>query len=107
MTYPFLFYKKSNKKESLDEAAKSAQVSNILLNVSEFDNIESATESLVSMAQAYKDLDKLTIVDKLNEVGEKLLPKHTVMYGIFYMLFLGKSVKSQGWLRPRFLIQEL
>lgn len=56
--------------ESLDEAAESAKTANILLNVSEFDNIEDATKSLVSMGQAYKDLDKLTIVDKLNEVGK-------------------------------------
>lgn len=69
MTYPFLFYKKSNKKESIDEAAKSAQASNILLNVSEFDDIDSATESLVSMSQAYKDLDKMDIIDVLNNIG--------------------------------------
>lgn len=55
--------------ESLDEAAHSAKTANILLNVSEFDNIEDATKSLVAMGQAYKDLDKMTIVDKLNEVG--------------------------------------
>lgn len=56
--------------ESLDKAAESAKTANILLNVSEFNNIEDATKSLVSMGQAYKDLDKLTIVDKLNEVGK-------------------------------------
>ena len=56
--------------ESLDEAAESAKTANVLLNVSEFDNIEDATKSLVAMGQAYKDLDKLTIVDKLNEVGK-------------------------------------
>ena len=54
---------------SLDDAKEAAKDANILLNVSEFDNIEDATKSLVSMSQAYKDLDKLTIVDKLNEVG--------------------------------------
>ncbi|MDY2608523.1 MAG: phage tail tape measure protein, partial [Lachnospiraceae bacterium] len=59
--------------ESLDEASESAKTANILLNVSEFDNIEDATKSLVSMGQAYKDLDKMTIVDKLNEVGEKII----------------------------------
>lgn len=56
--------------ESLDEASESAKTANVLLNVSEFDNIEDATKSLVSMGQAYKDLDKMTIVDKLNEVGK-------------------------------------
>lgn len=55
---------------SLDDAKEAAKDANILLNVSEFDNIEDATKSLVSMSQAYKDLDKLTIVDKLNEVGK-------------------------------------
>lgn len=56
--------------ESLDKAAESAKTANVLLNVSEFDNIEDATKSLVAMGQAYKDLDKMTIVDKLNEVGK-------------------------------------
>lgn len=55
--------------ESFDEAKKSAQDANILLNVSEFENIGSATESLVAMSQAYQDLDKMDIVDKLNNVG--------------------------------------
>ena len=66
----------------IEDAKEAAKDANILLNVSEFDNIEDATKSLVSMSQAYKDLDKLTIVDKLNEVGKQLLPKHTVMYGV-------------------------
>ena len=56
--------------ESMDQAAESAKTANVLLNVSEFDNIEDATKSLVDMGQAYKDLDKMTIVDKLNEVGK-------------------------------------
>ena len=56
--------------ESMDQAAESAKTANVLLNVSEFDNIEDATKSLVAMGQAYKDLDKMTIVDKLNEVGK-------------------------------------
>lgn len=56
--------------ESLDEASESAKTANVLLNVSEFNNIEDATKSLVAMGQAYKDLDEMTIVDKLNEVGK-------------------------------------
>ena len=56
--------------ESMDQAAESAKTANVLLNVSEFDNIEDTTKSLVAMGQAYKDLDKMTIVDKLNEVGK-------------------------------------
>lgn len=55
--------------ESMEEAAKSAEVSNILLNVSEFESIDEATESLVSMSAAYNELEKIDIVDKLNQVG--------------------------------------
>lgn len=55
--------------ESIDEASKSAEATSILKNVSEFDNIEDATSSLVSMSQAYSNLDKMDIVDKMNELG--------------------------------------
>lgn len=55
--------------ESLDEASKSAEVSNILLNVSEFESIDEATQSLVAMSAAYNELDKIEIVDKLNNIG--------------------------------------
>ena len=55
--------------ESLEEASKSAEVSNILLNVSEFESIDDATESLVSMSAAYDELSKMDIIDKLNNIG--------------------------------------
>lgn len=55
--------------ETFDEAKQSAQESTILLNVSEFQNIDDATQSLVSMSQAYKELDKIDIIDKLNNIG--------------------------------------
>ena len=55
--------------ESLDEAAESAKTANILLNVSEFESIDAATESLVSMSAAYSELKKIDIVDKLNLIG--------------------------------------
>lgn len=55
--------------ETLEEAQESARVSNLLLNVSEFQNVDSATQALVSASQAYKDLDKIEIVDKLNNIG--------------------------------------
>ena len=55
--------------EDFTEAQKSAQAANILLNVSEFDNIDEATESLIAMSSAYQDLDKMEIDDKLNNVG--------------------------------------
>lgn len=55
--------------ETLEQAKESASLSTVLLNVSEFDSIDAATESLVAMSQAYKDLDKLEIIDKLNNIG--------------------------------------
>lgn len=55
--------------ESLEDAQESAKVTTTLLNVSEFDNIEDATEAMVAMSQAYSDMDKIDIVDKLNNVG--------------------------------------
>ena len=57
--------------ESLEQAAESAQVSNILLNVSEFESIDEATESLVAMSQAYDDVEKIDIVDKMNNIGNQ------------------------------------
>mgnify|MGYP000918628817 CR=1 FL=1 len=55
--------------ESMNQAAESAKDANILLNVSEFEGIDKATESLVSMSQAYKGLDKMDIIDVLNNIG--------------------------------------
>lgn len=55
--------------ESTNQAAESAKDANVLLNVSEFEGIDEATESLVSMSQAYKDLDKMDIIDVLNNIG--------------------------------------
>jgi len=55
--------------ESATDAAKSAHDATVLLNVSEFQNIEDATQALVSASQAYKELDKMNIVDVLNNIG--------------------------------------
>ena len=55
--------------ENIDQAKESAAISNELLNISEFENIDAATESLVAVSQAYQDLDKIQIVDKLNNIG--------------------------------------
>ena len=57
--------------ETLEQATESAKTANILLNVSEFESIEDATESLVAMSAAYQDLDKIEIVDKLNLIGNE------------------------------------
>ena len=55
--------------ENIEQAKESAAISNELLNISEFEDINSATESLVAVSQAYRDLDKIDIVDKLNNIG--------------------------------------
>lgn len=55
--------------ESMDEASKSAQASAVLMNVSEFQSIDEATTSLVSMSAAYSNMDKMDIIDKLNNIG--------------------------------------
>ena len=55
--------------ESFEEAAKSAKAATTLLNVSNFENIDEVTKSLVSMSAAYKDLTKTDIVDKISYVG--------------------------------------
>ena len=55
--------------ESINESAESAKASNILLNVSEFESIDEATESLVAMSQAYSELGKMDIIDVLNNIG--------------------------------------
>ena len=39
------------------------------MNVSEFEDIGDATDSLVAMSQAYRELDKMDIIDKLNLTG--------------------------------------
>lgn len=55
--------------ESLDQASESAKQATILMNVSEFQSVDEATQSLVAMSQAYKDLSKGEIIDVLNNVG--------------------------------------
>lgn len=55
--------------ESFNEAKQSAKEATVLLNVSEFQDINAATEALTAMSQAYKNLDKEDIVDKLNYIG--------------------------------------
>ena len=39
------------------------------MNVSEFTSVNDATDSLVSMSQAFSDLSKIDIIDKLNNIG--------------------------------------
>lgn len=54
---------------SLEEATELAKSSVVLKNVSEYSSITEATEALTAMKQAYQDLDAMSIVDRLNNVG--------------------------------------
>lgn len=60
---------------SMEDAAKLAESTSVLLNVSEFSSIEDATSALTSTMQAfgYVAEDSMHVVDILNEVG-KMLP---------------------------------
>lgn len=55
----------------MEEAAKLAESTSILLNVSEFSSIDDATSALTSTLQAfsYTANDAMHVVDIMNEVG--------------------------------------
>ena len=55
----------------MEDAAKLAENTSILLNVSEFQSIDEATKALTSTLQAfsYTADESLKVVDVLNEVG--------------------------------------
>lgn len=55
--------------KSLNEASELAKNTAILLNVSEFDDVSAATDSLISMTQAYQELTSKEIIDRLNYAG--------------------------------------
>ena len=59
---------------SIEEAGELAKNTAILMNVSEFDNVNEATEALISSLQAfgYEASNSIEIVDKLNIVGKRL-----------------------------------
>ncbi len=67
--------------ETFSESKESAANANKLLNVSEFDNIEDATSALISMKSAFKEVAESDLVDKVNKVGEMIMPKHMVTCG--------------------------
>ena len=56
----------------MEEAAKLAESTSVLLNVSEFASIDEATSALVSTMQAfgYTADQSMHVVDILNEVGK-------------------------------------
>jgi hypothetical protein len=57
---------------SMEDAARLAESTSVLLNVSEFSSIEDATSALTSTMQAfgYVAKDSMHVVDVLNEVGK-------------------------------------
>ena len=59
---------------SMEEAGELAKNTAILMNVSEFDNVNDATEALISSLQAfgYEASNSIEIVDKLNIVGKNI-----------------------------------
>ena len=74
MTTPFLFYVERVTKcgYSLEDAAKMAENAQLLMNVSEFTDISSATDTLISAVQAfsYTADETLHVVDILNKIGK-------------------------------------
>ncbi len=68
--------------ESFEESKQSAVNANKLLNVSEFDNIDDATSALISMKAAYSEVAESDLVDKVNQVGVSIMPKHMVTCGV-------------------------
>ena len=57
----------------MQEAEELAKNTTILMNVSEFDNITDATDSLISTMQAFKYTaeDSMKVIDMFNEVGKQ------------------------------------
>ena len=55
--------------KSFEEAKRAASETNVLMNVSEFTNIDEATQAMIAMKQAYDELDYRSIIDELNTVG--------------------------------------
>lgn len=60
---------------SIKDATELAKNTSVLMNVSEFTSISDATESMVAMVQAFKDVNQdagdlsMDIIDKLNNIG--------------------------------------
>ena len=65
----------------MEESGELAKNTSILMNVSEFDNVSEATDTLISALQAYKDEGSdvatlsMQIIDAYNTVGKYVLPR--------------------------------
>ena len=72
MTYPFLFFRKSNKKDNLKDSQTMAEVSSIFSSISPGMDIETATDGLVSAMKAFNiEADDALdgIASKINAIG--------------------------------------
>ena len=81
MTYPFLIKERvtnlwARLGYSLEEAGKLAENTMVLMNVSEFDDVSEATDSMISAIQAFKDQGmtdvgdfSMDIIDVFNQIG--------------------------------------
>lgn len=67
---------------SIKEAAELAESTQILMNVSEFTDVSSATDSLISSIQAFKYTanESMDVVDILNTIGKQYCRGYIVIY---------------------------
>lgn len=67
---------------NMEQAAQMAESAQILLNVSEFDDIRTATDTLISAIQAfsYTADESMHVVDILNTIGKKNCRNYIVIY---------------------------
>lgn len=67
---------------SLEEATMMAESAQILMNVSEFTDVSTATDSLISSIQAFKYTaeESMGVVDILNTIGKQICRGYIVIY---------------------------
>ena len=67
---------------SIQEAATLAESTQVLMNVSEFTDISTATDSLISSIQAFKYTaeESMDVVDILNTIGKQICRGYIVIY---------------------------
>ena len=67
---------------SIQEATMMAETAQVLMNVSEFTDISTATDSLISSIQAFKYTaeESMDVVDILNTIGKQICRGYIVIY---------------------------
>ena len=68
---------------SMEQAAKFAESTQILMNVSEFTDVSAATDTLISAVQAFEYTadSSMEVVDLLNTIGKIYCRNYIVIYG--------------------------